>query len=118
MFHHKLNMWVQFWGHADGEVDILSVAVREFHEESGIIEEPRIIGDIFDVDVHTIPARPTEPEHIHLDILYLWEVSETVTLQKEEGKVDDLRWIDIADIWAYSREPKMQRVIEKIRNLT
>lgn len=34
MFHKKLQMWIQFGGHADGKVDIRNVAVREFHEES------------------------------------------------------------------------------------
>jgi 8-oxo-dGTP pyrophosphatase MutT (NUDIX family) len=50
-------MWLQFGGHADGEVDLLQVALREFHEESGIIEEPKLYREILDVDVHNIPAR-------------------------------------------------------------
>jgi 8-oxo-dGTP pyrophosphatase MutT (NUDIX family) len=43
MFHLKLQMWLQFGGHCDGDTDIRRVAIREFHEESGIIIEPEIV---------------------------------------------------------------------------
>jgi 8-oxo-dGTP pyrophosphatase MutT (NUDIX family) len=55
MFHKKLQFWLQFGGHADGEFDILSVAIREFHEESGIDIEPMMIDGIFDANVHDVP---------------------------------------------------------------
>ncbi|GAB0175007.1 MAG: NUDIX hydrolase [Candidatus Altimarinota bacterium] len=117
MFHHKLQKWLQFGGHADGEIDVLSVAIREFQEESGIQEEPRIIGEICDIDIHTIPARHSEPEHLHFDILFLASISESVSMQKEVGKVEDLKWVDISDIEDYSTEEKVLRVIQKLRNL-
>jgi hypothetical protein len=34
--HRKLDRWLQFGGHCDGEEDVLSVAQREAFEESGI----------------------------------------------------------------------------------
>jgi 8-oxo-dGTP pyrophosphatase MutT (NUDIX family) len=34
--HRKLDRWLQFGGHCDGEEDVLSVAQREAYEESGI----------------------------------------------------------------------------------
>ena len=55
MLHKKLQLWLQFGGHADGEIDIKNVAIREFHEESGIQIEPMIIDEIFNVDIHDIP---------------------------------------------------------------
>ena len=30
IFHKKLQKWLQFWGHADGEKNIQNVAIREF----------------------------------------------------------------------------------------
>jgi len=37
MTHHKkLGKWIQLGGHADGENDLLKVALREAKEESGI----------------------------------------------------------------------------------
>ena len=34
--HAKLNIWVQPGGHADGEDDVLAVALREAEEETGL----------------------------------------------------------------------------------
>ena len=66
--HKKLNKWLQLGGHADGDSDVLWVAMREVAEESGI-EAVELVGDgIFDVDIHLIPARRDEPEHYHYDV--------------------------------------------------
>lgn len=43
MLHKKFQRWQQFGGHCDGETDVLGVAIREFHEESGISLEPEIV---------------------------------------------------------------------------
>ena len=34
--HHKLDKWLQLGGHADGDGDLLGVALREAREESGL----------------------------------------------------------------------------------
>lgn len=43
MLHKKFQRWQQFGGHCDGEIDVRNVAIREFHEESGIAVAPKII---------------------------------------------------------------------------
>ena len=56
--HRKLGRWLQLGGHADGDMDLAAVALREAQEESGlyrlVVEPP-----VFDVDRHAIPARTT-----------------------------------------------------------
>ena len=42
MLHKKFQRWQQFGGHCDGEIDVRNVAIREFHEESGITLEPEL----------------------------------------------------------------------------
>lgn len=69
-FHRKLGKWLQLGGHCDGDANLLGVAWRETVEESGIVPES-ITALPVDVDVHPIPARPGEPEHLHLDTRYL-----------------------------------------------
>jgi len=78
MNHHKsLNMWMQFGGHADGDEDILAVAIRETMEESGIIAFKPITPNIVDLDIHEIPAnvKKNEPTHFHYDIRYLMRMT-------------------------------------------
>jgi len=68
--HRKLNLWLQLGGHADGDTDLMSVALREAEEESGLdglIVEP----EVFDLDRHRIPARGDDPEHWHYDVRYV-----------------------------------------------
>lgn len=75
--HRKLRRWLQPGGHADGCADTLSTALREATEESGISGIRPISLSIFDVDIHPIPARPHEPEHLHYDIRYLLQAPHT-----------------------------------------
>lgn len=69
--HAKLGRWLQPGGHADGDADPLRVALREAEEESGICGITPVSADIYDVDIHEIPARGNEPAHLHYDIRYL-----------------------------------------------
>jgi NUDIX domain. len=70
MHHRKLDRWLQPGGHADGETQLASVALREAGEETGV---PclHIEGGIFDLDRHRIPAREHEPAHWHYDVRYV-----------------------------------------------
>ena len=69
--HAKLGRWLQPGGHADAadEGSMALSALREAHEETGMrVSLHPSASRPFDVDVHVIPARKTEPEHRHLDV--------------------------------------------------
>lgn len=90
--HHKLQKWLQPGGHADGDPNLLQVAIREAEEESGISGIVPITPAIFDLDIHLIPARPErdEPEHLHYDVRYLLQAPhENWTISPES---DVLAW--------------------------
>lgn len=71
LIHHaKLGRWLQPGGHADGDGNLGAVAWREASEETGLVDL-RLVSPAVDIDVHTIPARPGEPEHLHLDLRFL-----------------------------------------------
>ncbi|MEL7156091.1 MAG: NUDIX hydrolase [Actinomycetota bacterium] len=71
LIHHaKLGRWLQPGGHADGDGNLASVAWREATEETGL-GDLRVVTPAIDVDIHRIPARPGEPEHLHLDLRHL-----------------------------------------------
>ncbi len=92
MHHAKLDKWFQLGGHCDGDHDVRVVALKEAQEESGIMGISLILDDIFDVDVHLIPANKKEKEHYHYDIRFLVGVtSDEQIVQNEESK--ELRWI-------------------------
>lgn len=115
MFHKKLQNWLQFGGHSDGYTDALSTAIREFHEESGISMDPIVFPDIFDIDIHDIPADlKWRPAHQHYDILYLGIIPEDTPFARQEDEVDDIRWFDILWIEEYISEDRMLQMCRRI----
>ena len=58
MHHKKYGQWFQPGGHADGDPDVLNVALRECAEETGIDPAHIRLVDaaIFDVDLHSVPT--------------------------------------------------------------
>ncbi|MEI6806293.1 MAG: GrpB family protein [Myxococcaceae bacterium] len=93
MHHTKLDRWFQLGGHADGDHNLLRVAIKESQEESGINQIVAVDSNIFDIDIHPIPARgDKEPGHEHFDVRFLLEVtSDEDVIQNGESK--ELRWI-------------------------
>jgi 8-oxo-dGTP pyrophosphatase MutT (NUDIX family) len=70
LHHRKLDRWLQPGGHADGDIDLARVALRESEEETGL-RGLRVDPRIFDLDRHRIPARGDEPEHWHYDVRFV-----------------------------------------------
>lgn len=113
--HRKLDRWLQLGGHADGEPDILAVALREAEEESGIAGIVPCGGGILDVDVHPIPARPGEPAHVHFDVRFALRAPTTDFRVSEESH--RLAWVPIDRLGDYSTEPSMHRMARKWMNM-
>jgi 8-oxo-dGTP pyrophosphatase MutT (NUDIX family) len=89
-FHAKLGKWLQLGGHCDGDANLAAVALREATEESGI-EGLAIDPMPVDLDVHTIPARKGEPEHLHLDTRFLVHAPEGAR-ERASAESLELRW--------------------------
>ena len=96
--HRKLKLWVQPGGHADGDPDVLRVALREAREESGIDDIRALSPEIYDIDIHTIPARPAtgEPEHLHYDVRYLVQAGHERFAISDES--DALAWVTAEEL--------------------
>jgi 8-oxo-dGTP pyrophosphatase MutT (NUDIX family) len=95
--HAKLHRWLQPGGHADGDENIIRVALKEVEEETGLKHVQAIGEEIFDLDIHTIPERKDFPEHLHYDVRILVKASsdEQITLSDESH---DLAWIPLEKI--------------------
>ena len=110
--HYKLDRWLQLGGHADGDPDILRVALREAREESGIEHIRPLAETIFDVDVHPIPPHDLEPRHLHYDVRFLLEADADASLViSNESK--DLSWIILTEIAQITTDRSITRMVEK-----
>lgn len=111
MHHRKLDRWFQPGGHCDGNPDVQEVAQREAWEETGVTVKP-VSDAIFDVDIHTIPARGQEPEHLHYDVRFLFEADATEPIViNQESK--DIRWVPLADVTTLNDEESIGRMVRK-----
>lgn len=110
--HRKLNMWLQLGGHVDGNPDVLEAAMREAREESGLQDLKPIMPQIFDIDIHLIPERKSEPAHFHYDLRYALQTSgsEAYVVSDESH---DLAWVEIAQLNKVTHEESMLRMARK-----
>jgi 8-oxo-dGTP pyrophosphatase MutT (NUDIX family) len=92
IFHPHIKRWLQPGGHIDEGESPVDAAIREVHEETGLvcISEPEYL-DPIDIDVHLIPSNPKkgEGEHIHIDLLFLLKVV------REESPLEEMqfKWV-------------------------
>ncbi len=111
MHHRKIGKWLQLGGHLEHCGDLLSEAIREVKEESGLAPSPLTL-DIFDMDVHQVPLYREEPAHFHYDIRFLLVADELQTLQ-ETAESNDLKWIYIEDVGNFTHEESVLRMVRK-----
>jgi len=118
MTHHKkLNMWLQLGGHADGEKDLKSVAIKEAKEESGFNNFSILSEEIFDLDIHKIEPMSENPEHLHYDVRFLLEADpkkQNIIISEESH---DVKWIHLDDVLEYNSEASISRMVEKTKKL-
>ena len=92
MHHTKLDQWVQLGGHCDGNPDVLSAAIKEAQEESGVMGIVPVNSSIFDLDIHEIPEKGGVKAHLHYDIRFLLQIISDEEIKKNhESK--ELLWI-------------------------
>eukprot|EP01080_Neovahlkampfia_damariscottae_P009962 gene9962-2281_t len=115
--HKKMGIWIQLGGHADGDKDLLKVALKEAQEESGIKHFNILLNsEIFDVGIRFVPKYKDTPEHYHYDICYALQVqnSEEFTVSEESN---DLKWAQITKMKDYSQEEAINIMALKWLNL-
>ncbi len=113
--HRKLDRWLQPGGHADGNPDVAAVALREAEEETGLTGLRFASRQVFDVDVHTIPARVDVPEHLHYDVRFLL-ISNTEEKFGISGEIKNMQWFSIDEANSYANAPSIYRMCSKIVN--
>lgn len=112
MHHRKLNKWLQPGGHADGELNLMAVALREAREESGLSSLVPFSQHVFDVDIHNIPGRPGEPEHLHYDLRFVLRADDSEELKANSESLA-VKWIPLTSIAEFSQEESILRMCRK-----
>ncbi|UOQ84680.1 NUDIX hydrolase [Gracilibacillus salinarum] len=119
MVHHNIfNSWSWAGGHADGDDDLLYVAIKEVREETGVEDIRPITEELLSLDIlpvlgHEKKGKYVAP-HLHLSVAYLLEVDEDAPLMVKPDENSDVQWIPFEEINTYSDEPHMKVIYNKI----
>ncbi|HET7541367.1 MAG TPA: NUDIX hydrolase [Polyangiaceae bacterium] len=118
--HKKLGIWVQPGGHVEpADAELTSAARREVLEEVGLSDLEQLSTSdgsaLFDVDIHLIPARKTDPAHEHFDVRFAFVAKTRALVHSEE--VADLRWVPLSDVAQMGTDESVLRAVNKLRAL-
>ncbi|MGM0548940.1 MAG: NUDIX hydrolase [Bacillota bacterium] len=114
--HKKLDKWIQLGGHLEKGELIQTAVLREAKEESGLNSLVIVKNDLFDLDIHKIPAFKKEAPHFHYDLRILIKAdAEEKLLKSSESK--NLQWIKLNKVKNYLSEESVLRMLRKTRNI-
>lgn len=127
VYHNIYDSWSWLGGHADGNQNLLEVAVREVREESGIREVHPVSEDIFSVEILTVDGHWKRGKyvssHLHLNVTYLLEADDRQALAVKPDENSGVQWFPLekapeasSEIWF--REHIYKKLNEKLRRET
>ena len=110
MAYHNLNgSWAWLGGHADGERDLLGVALREVREESGLTDVQPVFRDIYSLEILTVDGHEKRGKyvssHLHLNVTYLLEADPRQPVRCKPDENSRVGWFSLEDALAASSEP-------------
>lgn len=123
VYHIINDGWIYPGGHADGDDNLLSVAVREVEEETGLKAK------ILDENIYAIQSAPVKghiksgkyvSSHIHFDVLYLMEADDRIPLKYKENESKGVKWISFEEADDKTMcdfiRPIHKKIIEKLKS--
>ncbi len=110
MVYHKIyDSWSWTGGHADGETDLLAVALREVTEETGVRSVRPVSPEIYSLEILTVDGHEKRGEyvssHLHLNVTYLLEADDAEPLRICEDENKGVAWFSLDGALAASTEP-------------
>ena len=117
VYHNIYHAWSWTGGHADGDGDLLAVALREAWEETGAQVRP-LSEEILSLDILTVEHHWKRgnyvPAHLHLSVCYLLEAPEDCALTVRPEENSEVCWIPFSQIMEKVEEPHMLPIYQKL----
>ncbi len=120
IYHNIYNSWAWTGGHADGENNLLNVALKEAKEETGLSNIRPITDSIYTMEIICVNGHIKRNKyvssHLHLNLTYLLEADENEKLKIKRDENSGVKWIDINKSIGISSEDWMKGIYKKIIN--
>lgn len=118
-YHNLYNSWAWLGGHADGERNLLSTALREVREESGLTRLRPVSDRIYSLEILTVDGHEKRGEyissHLHLNVTYLLEADPSESVRCKPDENSRVGWFPLHKAVAASSEPWFrERIYSKL----
>ncbi len=126
VYHNIYHSWSWIGGHADGEEDLVAVALRELFEETGVKDAWLVSDKIFSLESLTVDGHEKRgvyvPSHLHLNVTYLAEAYEEEELVVKPDENSGVQWFEIEEALAVCEEKWMveriyRKLVDKVRRM-
>ena len=125
VYHNIYDSWSWLGGHADGETDLLAVAIREVKEEAGISGVRPVSEKIFSLESLTVDGHVKRGKyvssHLHLNVTYLLEADSEEQVFVKEDENSGVGWFTPEEALKKSTEPWFVehvygKLVKKLKN--
>lgn len=119
MIHHNIyQSWGWTGGHADGDSNLLQVAIKEAKEETGISQALPLSTSLAGIDILPVFSHIKDGNfvntHLHLCFSYLLIADESEKLQYKPDENSGVKWIPFTQVSDYCSESHMIPVYKKL----
>ena len=113
------DLWTRENRSADGDHDLLAVALRESPEESGPSAVRAVSPELFSVEILTVDGHEKRghyvPSHLHLNVTYLLEADPALPIRCKPDENSRVGWFGLDEAVAASSEPWFrERIYSKL----
>ncbi|MBR1820085.1 MAG: NUDIX hydrolase [Clostridia bacterium] len=117
-WHNIYRTWAWTGGHADGEADLLAVALREAREETGIAAIAPVRPDIYSIEVLPVNSHVKRGRfvsaHLHLNVTYLLEADDAQPVRAKPDENSAVAWLPLREAADNKEEPFMAVIYRKL----
>ena len=119
IYHNIYQNWCWTGGHADGDGDLLHVALKEAGEETSVPGLQVLTPEAVALDIISVPRHYKNgvfvPTHLHYNLTYALQADDRGSVSPKLDENSGVKWIPLCELQACTAaEPEMFVIYDKI----